>query len=90
MGALLQDLRYSTRQLVKNPGLTVTALVSLALGIGATTAVFSVIYAGSSTRTRLLRPTGLCGLPCKARRAKRIECLPVVWHITTDVLEQCS
>jgi hypothetical protein len=46
MGALLQDLRYSTRQLVKNPGLTVTALVSLARGIGATTAVFSVIYAG--------------------------------------------
>jgi predicted permease len=45
MGALLQDLRYSIRQLVKNPSLTVTALVSLALGIGATTAVFSVIYA---------------------------------------------
>ena len=41
----LQDLRYSIRQLVKNPDLTVTALVSLALGIGATTAVFSVIYA---------------------------------------------
>jgi predicted permease len=45
MGALLQDLRYSIRQLVKNAGLTVTALVSLALGVGATTAVFSVIYA---------------------------------------------
>jgi len=42
----VQDLQYSVRQLVKSPGLALTALVSLALGIGATTAVFSVIYAG--------------------------------------------
>lgn len=41
----LEDLRYSVRQLVKSPGRALTALVSLALGIGATTAVFSVIYA---------------------------------------------
>jgi len=45
MSTLLQDLRYSLRQLAKNAGLTLTALVSLALGIGTTTAVFSVIYA---------------------------------------------
>src|SRR5256884_9455287 len=45
MGTLLEDLRYSIRQLVNRPGLTLTALVSLVLGIGATTAVFSVIYA---------------------------------------------
>ena len=45
MQILLQDLRYATRQLFRNLGLTLTAVVSLALGIGATTAVFSVIYA---------------------------------------------
>jgi len=45
MQILLQDIRYSLRQFIKNPGFTLTALISLALGIGATTAVFSVIYA---------------------------------------------
>ena len=45
MQVLLQDIRYSLRQFIKNPGFTLTALISLALGIGATTAVFSVIYA---------------------------------------------
>src|SRR5476649_1333983 len=45
MHTVLQDLRYSIRQLVKNSGFTLAAVVSLALGIGATTAVFSVIYA---------------------------------------------
>ena len=36
---------YSFRQLIKLPGFTLTAVISLALGIGATTAVFSVVYA---------------------------------------------
>src|ERR1700752_3447588 len=45
MQSLWTDLRFAARGLTKRPGFTLTAVLSLALGIGATSAVFSVIYA---------------------------------------------
>jgi predicted permease len=44
MSSLIGDLRYAARELRRRPGFAVTAVLSLALGIGATSAVFSVIY----------------------------------------------
>src|SRR5687767_10354871 len=50
MDSFLQDLRYSLRTLAKYPGLVVVAVLSLAIGIGVNTAIFSVL------NTLLLRP----------------------------------
>ena len=56
---MLQDLRFAVRMLLKKPGFTLIAVFTLALGIGATTALFSVIYGVLISPYPYARPEGI-------------------------------
>jgi predicted permease len=56
---MLEDIRYALRQFLKTPGFTITAILTLALGIGATTAIFTLIHAVLLKSLPVARPSEL-------------------------------
>ena len=95
MTTLLQDIRYGLRVLWKSPGVTLAAVVSLALGVGANTAIFSVV---NSTLLRALpyaepdRVVLLWGdSPAEGSRRKQVSATDVDdWRHQNGVFEEVT
>jgi predicted permease len=71
MGNLLKDLRYGVRMLLNKPGFTITAVIVLALGIGANTAIFSLVNAFLLKPLLIQKPEELVG--CYSRNTHKAD-----------------
>src|SRR2546426_10196195 len=73
METLLQDLKYGIRTLIKNPGFTAVAVLTLALGLGANTAIFSLTDQILLRRLPVERPDELVVLRADGPKTGRVS-----------------
>jgi putative ABC transport system permease protein len=84
---LLQDIRYGVRVLLRNPGFSAMAIITLALGIGANTAIFSVVY-GVLLRPLPYQRGGQLVVLHQQASTVHVPDIPFSVHEVTDYREQ--
>ena len=83
----LDDIRFGARMLLKRPGLSVTAVVALALGIGLTTSMFSIVYGLTLRGLPFEDPDALVAIS-RTRPAQNMQFMPVTIHDFEDWRDQ--